>query len=104
MRLNVRAILESLRRNGISVTETSAKDMEVLGPEATGKSMLGQDHRILAADGSVKGWIAIDPRVDEEMNGVAVKSPLTNGHAVNGHASEPKHPTDAVMDGEIMKN
>lgn len=100
LRLNVRAILESLRRSGIKVADTSALDMELESSDTPGLEQrkgnqtiqLAQDHKILATDGSIKGWIAI-PLND------------SNGFAnANGHATEAKHPTDAIVQGEVMKD
>ena len=100
LRLNVRAMLESLRRNGIKVADTSAIDMELSQSDPSGRGEtdekrllpLSQDHRILAADGSVKGWIAIP--LDERDESVGT----------NGHAFEAENPSQAVMKGEVMKN
>ena len=60
LRLNVRAILESLRRSGISVANTSKLNMEIIddqdkanglqSPDGIG-SWLGQDHKILESCG-----------------------------------------------------
>ena len=99
MRLNVRAILESLRRSGVKVANTSASDMELRNsdtpgleqPEGKHSFQLAQDHKILAGDGSIKGWIAIPL---DESNGFA---------NANGHATEAEHPSDAIVQGEVMK-
>ena len=99
MRLNVRAILESLRRSGVKVANTSASDMELQNPDTPGLEQpegkhsfqLAQDHEILAGDGSIKGWIAIPL---DESNGFA---------NANGHATEAEHPSDAIVQGEVMK-
>ena len=99
MHLNVRAILESLRRSGVKVANTSALDMELESSDTPGLEQpkgkhsfeLAQDHRILAADGSIKRWIAIPL---DESNGFA---------NANGHATEAKHPSDAIVQGEVMK-
>ncbi len=92
LRLNVRAILESLRRSGVKVADTSISDMELEAPvseqpQGDVKFPLAQDHQILATDGSVKGWIAV---------------PLNDGDAT-GHTIEAKSPSDAVVQGEVMK-
>jgi len=60
MRLNVRAILETLRQNGITVADTTPEDMELTGEreekEATGRG----DWKILSTqEGSVRGWISV---------------------------------------------
>jgi platelet-activating factor acetylhydrolase len=71
LRLNARAMLESLRRSGISVADTSRLDMEIKEDHDSVKVTdsqdgigltLGQDQTILdTTSGSVRGWIAIDP-------------------------------------------
>lgn len=99
LRLNVRAILESLRRSGVQVADTSALDMELEGsntpgpeqPEENQNFPLAQDHKILATDGSVNGWIAIP--LDDSKGFANAK----------GSATEVKHPSDAVVQGEVMK-
>lgn len=99
LRLNVRAILESLRRSGVKVADTSALDMELENSETPGLEQskgsqtipLAQDYKILATDGSIKGWIAIPLN---DSNGAA---------DANEHAIEAKHPSDAIVQGEVMK-
>ena len=102
MRLNVRAILESLRRNGIKVADTSDEDMELNLPEVDVSGArqleekqsypLSQDHQILAKDGSVKGWVNIPLHEEKGSGGVT-----------NGHAIEARDPGEAMMEGEVMK-
>lgn len=104
LRLNVRAILEVMRENGIEVADTSAVDMEV---ESKGKHQLandaangtlhghrdklrGQDHKILAADGSVRGWVKLS--IDGETQ---------DGEASNTETRVAADPNDAVMSGEV---
>ncbi|KAK4691242.1 hypothetical protein P7C71_g5712, partial [Lecanoromycetidae sp. Uapishka_2] len=122
LRLNVRAILESLRRSGIHVADTSALDMEIStgGDPSNPREIedkqvysLSQDHTILATDGSVKGWIAVPPyQIKNEVrtNGFAAevqssKEATSNGHPAdaNGNAIEASGPGEAVMKGEMMK-
>ena len=100
LRLNVRAILESLRRSDIQVADTSALDMESSNPDTTAEQLEGkqafhlvQDHKILATDGSIKGWVAIP--LDGSNDGFA---------NANMHATEAKDPTDAIVQGEVMKD
>ena len=120
MRLNVRAILEYLRRSGIAVTDTSKLDMEIhedagvkvpgLGDE--NRLPLGQDHKILATDGSVRGWVAVDFKKElkkSTMNGYVKGSNKHEGHAVGGDATyggvkEAQGPDEAVIQGEVMKS
>lgn len=60
MRLNVRAILETLRQNGVTVADTTPEDMELTGEreekEATGRG----DWKILSTEeGAVRGWVSV---------------------------------------------
>ena len=97
MRLNVRAILESLRRSGIKVADTSAADMEgyvamVDGGEKHGREDVGgQDFGILATSGGrVRGWVAVDLGVGEKEGvGKGKRSIEANG------------PMEAVVEGEV---
>ena len=99
MRLNVRAILESLRRSGVEVADTSALDMELEESSNTPLGLgqqpqtfpLAQDHKILLTDGSIKGWIAIPIDDSDDF-----------AHA-NMYKSRAEHPSDAVVQGEVMK-
>ncbi|KAL6713809.1 hypothetical protein ACLMJK_008301 [Lecanora helva] len=103
MRLNVRAILESLRRSGIKVADSSAADMEIRMPEmdVSGAKQLeqkqmfplSQDYLILAEEGGVKGWVRV-PLDEGEGDGVV---------GANGHAIEARGEGEAVMEGEVMK-
>ena len=93
----MRAILESLRRSGIKVADTSAADMEgdvamVHGGEKYGREDAGgQDFGILATtDGRVKGWVAVDLGVGEKEGvGKGKRSIEANG------------PMEAVVEGEV---
>ncbi|MCJ1358949.1 MAG: hypothetical protein MMC33_008949 [Icmadophila ericetorum] len=117
MRLNCRAILEVMRRNGREVADTSAVDMEEnvqkkskislncrvsnkTDTEPNGhvdnlphpkKDTVGQDWKILAGGDLVRGWISLNVN-DEDKLGEAVneKTPL--------HAD----PSDAVIEGEVL--
>ena len=98
LRLNVRAILESLRRSGVKVADTSASDMESESNSEQGQGgnlkerfPLAQDHKILATDGSVRGWIAIP--LDEPDDAAASKVETV----------EAKAPGEAIVQGEVMK-
>ncbi|KAL9103613.1 MAG: hypothetical protein Q9163_001377 [Psora crenata] len=109
MRLNVRAILESLRRCSITVADTSELDLEIQDDEAgqvprfggEDEGAVGQDHKILARDGSVRGWIAIDP--EDEDRRMTTEGNRKNGPAQHGHAKEPQGPDEAVIQGELLK-
>ena len=89
MRLNVRAILESLRRSGIKVADTSAADMEgevaMVGGEKRRQDG-GQDFSILATSGRVRGWVAVDLGAEGKEGKRSIKA--------NG-------PMEAVVEGEV---
>ena len=73
LRLNVRAMLESLRRSGITIADTSALDMEIEGEqglELGQDDRLGQDQVILAPDGKVRGWSVIDAKEESRRLGL----------------------------------
>jgi len=110
LRLNTRAILQVMRENGIEVADTSRIDMEeeeladkvenganghlnghVNGvvPKDGGYAAK-QDRKILATDGNVKGWIALD--VDENDFAKSTTG-VTDAEAMPG---------EAVMKGEVM--
>ena len=93
MRLNVRAILESLRRGGIKVADTSAADMEgvalVNGEGKFGLQEGGQDFEILDRGGRVRGWVFVD--LDEGKEGEKEEK---KGIQADG-------PMEAVVEGEV---
>lgn len=93
LRLNTRAILEVMRRNGIEVADTSATDMEETAshsPHTVGQT--GQDTKILKRDGNVKGWVGLDLARNENT-----------GEAANEQTSENAEPMDAVVQGGMTK-
>lgn len=102
LRLNTRAILEMMRQHGIELAPTSSADMEEAVAEESHPGVhseierlsKGQDSKILATDGSVKGWVALKP-------GDADKTEI--GEATNLKTSESATPSTAVIDGEIMR-
>lgn len=96
MRLNVRAMLESLRRSGVRVADTSALDMEMESSSLEQRQgsetfPLAQDHKILLTDGSIKGWVAIPLDDAEDFTYLTLSM------------KKPKHPSDAIVQGEIMR-
>ena len=97
MRLNVRAILESLRRSGIKVADTSAADMEgvalVNGEGKFGLEEAGQDFEILDTGGRVRGWVAVELSAgDEGEKGVKEDEK---------RVIEADGPMEAVVEGEV---
>lgn len=95
--LNARAILEVIRRVGLEVAETSIAAMEdeaglklsIKGDRAS----IGQDRKILATDGSVRGWIALK----------LVENNDKAGEAANAQSSKHASPAQAVIENEVMK-
>ena len=98
LRLNVRAVLESLRRNGISVADTSALDMEIGSNQDDNTQLngatLGQDRLILTPNGNVRGWVAVDAKAECERLSLP-------GHMKGSAEGEPNSPDEAVMKYEI---
>lgn len=102
LRLNARAILEMMRQHGIELAPTSSADMEEEAAEGSHPGVdseneqlsKGQDSKILATDGSVKGWVALGPEVADKKQ---------IGEAVNFKTSESATPSTAVIDGEIIR-
>ncbi|KAL8948115.1 MAG: hypothetical protein Q9222_005674 [Ikaeria aurantiellina] len=103
LRLNTRAILEVMRRNGMEVANTSSVDMEETKEEegeqiavtnahvpAAGKMKIGQDVKILSSDGSVKGWVALD-----------LAGAKGEDEAVNRRTEKTADPMEAVVEGEM---
>ena len=100
--LNVRAILEMTRQNGINLALTSSLEMEEkasakdssLGIDFRDDRLSkGQDFTILATDASVKGWISL--KADAYKNEI--------GEATNTNIGEKAIPSEAVVEGELMK-
>lgn len=100
--LNVRAILEVMRQDGINLALSSlleteeqegAKDSRPGNHPGDDNLSKGQDIKILATDGSVKGWVALKAE--------AYKNEI--GEAANTKTSENANPAAAVIDGELMK-
>ena len=94
VRLNVRAILETMRRGGITVADTSALDLEIgddqdLETEPNGSALV-QDQMILQHDRSIRGWVAVN--ADEESRRLGLL-----GHIDGSANGEPKSPDEAVM-------
>ncbi|KAF2839396.1 hypothetical protein M501DRAFT_1016478 [Patellaria atrata CBS 101060] len=93
LRLNTRAICQILRNTGLEVADTSEIDREEQEVEKTmSKDERGQDWKILAKDGGVRGWITLDTRLDLEDEGKDGK--LTKEIS--------KDPADIVGEGEAI--
>lgn len=109
LRLNVRAVLELLRRNEFEIAPTSPLDMETAPPLKPHQNPLPfplpnnektqppftQDEKILSTDdGSVEGWIALSPSgaFDDAVR-----------DAPDAGIGEKDTPADAVFKGEALK-
>ena len=71
--LNVRAVLEMMRRGGIEVAETSTADMEIEGDTVVSKG----DPDILASEGNIRGWVALALEVDGPVKETVAKDSRT---------------------------
>lgn len=100
MHMNILAALEMLRQNGYELAETSPLAMK---PQANGhfspdfvgqKPRKGQDSKILAIDGSIKGWIAVTAGGESDGDGAAT----------NIDISDKASPSEAVVKGEALKD
>ena len=72
-------------------SDTSGSEEQQEGGDQKGKFPLAQDHKILATDGSVRGWIAIP--LDERDDVASSKVDTV----------EAKQPGEAIVQGEVMK-
>lgn len=94
LRLNTRAILEVMRRNGVKVADTSAVDMELANSDGhILDGQIAQDSAILKRDGSVTGWVSLDLASSEHGE-----------EGANERTSENADPMDAVVQGEMTKS
>jgi platelet-activating factor acetylhydrolase len=100
MCLNIRAALEMLRRNGYELADTTLLDMEaeanghVLPSPEQEHVLKGRDPKILATDGSIKGWIMLPAAED-----LAEKSDAGS----NADISDKAAPSEAVIKEEVLK-
>lgn len=98
--LNARAILEVMRQSGIEVGPTSSSEMEADvdindAPVEHMQVSNGLDFKILAKDGCVKGWVAVEPLGEGNKDDI--------GEGVNMKTSEKAYPAAAVVDDVLMK-
>jgi len=89
LKLNMRAVLQTLRQCGIEIPNTSAEDMEMeAGQDRTGVGF--EDSAILDPNGGVRGWISIAKEIQTTNKQVPTKSDdenvpsqqLENGQAI----------------------
>ncbi|KAF2197327.1 hypothetical protein GQ43DRAFT_381263 [Delitschia confertaspora ATCC 74209] len=82
LKLNVRAILQTLRNSGVEVAETSFMDREVEREDGKG----ARDEEILSREkGVVRDWISLGTEA-----------------GAHGHEQVSKGPADAVVEGEVL--
>lgn len=78
VKLNVRAILQTLRDNGHVVADTSKADMEEgaqdVNDASVNSSSTRQDWRILDAKGGIRGWVPVSPALEPEEESVVHES------------------------------
>jgi platelet-activating factor acetylhydrolase len=91
MRLNVRAILQLLRTQGIQVSATSAKDMEL----SSKKSVETQDDTLILERKGVRAWNWISTNVKEDG--------VDDGKGEELEDAETTEPSEAVVENELMK-
>lgn len=88
VKLNVRAILQTLRDNGHVVADTSKAEIEEGDQEAKTAPIAStrQDWRILDTKGGIRGWVPISPTLEEEESMV----------------DERRTPADGVDETEVL--
>jgi platelet-activating factor acetylhydrolase len=90
MRLNVRAILQLLRTQGIPVSATSAEDMEL--SDKTGVET--NDDTLILAKKGVRAWNWLSTNVEEDCGNEGVEEV---------EDAQTTEPSDAVVGNELMK-
>lgn len=96
LRLNVRAILQVMRNNGVSVSETSKEDMEMSGDMKSAETK--DDTLILGKDGEVRGWNWLNTDI-HELDDVDEDAEMKGKSEVGAKAE----PAEAVIGNELMK-
>ncbi|KAF1851364.1 uncharacterized protein K460DRAFT_269662 [Cucurbitaria berberidis CBS 394.84] len=103
LKLNTRAILQTLRESGIRVANTSAQDLEIDSAETKDQS-LAQDTSILSRTADrVRGWVNLsaDIEVGLDLNGVE----KVQGKSLVGTPMEKivsGSPGEAMVEGEVL--
>lgn len=94
LKLNVRAILQMLRDNGVEVADTSRTDMEENATDNSripvGDSNNGQDRKIFTPNRGVRGWVAVSTDLHDSTAATSVETDRKKG------------PSDAVVEGELL--
>ncbi|KAE8449661.1 hypothetical protein EG329_007991 [Mollisiaceae sp. DMI_Dod_QoI] len=95
MKLNVRAVLQLIRSNGIQIGKTCAQDMELEGKRGVETS---DDTRIFAREEEVRGWNWISTDVDDLRD--VDDEAETKGDV---ERTKVKEPAQAVVGNEVLK-
>lgn len=103
LRLNIRATLELMRRNGLDIADTSFLDADIISKNQCTSSPLnekrqnrkGQKSEILATDNSIESWMAV--AANDIMD-------QKTGEATNTNLGENATPAEAIIEGEILDN
>lgn len=98
MRLNVRAILQLLRSQGIEVSPTSPVDLELEGKDGAETQ---NDAQILGRKEEVRGWNWLDTNI-EDMTDVDDEA-NTKGAPESNSAEATEEPTNVVIRNELLK-
>ena len=94
MKLNVRAILQVLRNQGLEIGATCAADMEL---SDTKKEDTTDDELILGKNEEVRGWNWLSTNVDDLQDvDDDEDSEVENGDGM-------KEPVDAIVGNELLK-
>ncbi|KAG9243215.1 platelet-activating factor acetylhydrolase [Calycina marina] len=95
IKLNVRAVLQVLRGQGIEVSKTSAADMELEGEQKA----VEQDELIFGTKQDIRGWNYLSTNVDD-MDDVDFE---TSGQSseTSSVSDMNKEPKEAVMENEV---
>lgn len=84
LRLNVRAILEVMRNAGLEVSETSAADLELVGPTAS-DGLKGDASILSRKEDSVRGWVALGADEDEAQETARIERTISRSDQRNGN-------------------
>ncbi|KAJ4366382.1 hypothetical protein N0V83_008018 [Neocucurbitaria cava] len=107
LKLNTRAILQTLRESGIRVANTSAQDLELDEADATNKS-LAQDVSILSrSKDSVRGWVNLSADLEGGLDLTGVdrvegKSLVGTPMEKVGSGQVSGGPGEAMVEGEAL--
>ena len=92
VRLNIRAILEVMRSNGVRVANTSLEDLELSASNGVMNESTEalHDEAILMADGSIRGWISLSLGQEDHSQ-----------EGVDKETSAAVNPEEAAVEGKM---